>query len=155
MIEKKIIIIKSFIAGIVSIMMLAIFYFIVLTWVGGDWHHPWQQFLTVKYWMSLLFLGFGVQGGLFWYTKLVTKLKKAKQVAATNAGISTITMIACCAHHIVDFIPILGLSALTIFLAKYQAYFLAIGVMFNIFGIFYMSRIILKYKLFNINTIKI
>lgn len=155
MTEKKIIIIKSFIAGVISVIILATFYFIVLTWVSGDWHHPWEQFLTVKYWMSALFIGFGLQGGLFWYTKLAIKMKKVKRVAATNAGISTATMIACCAHHIVDFIPILGLSALSIFLAKYQEYFLAVGVLFNILGILYMYKIINKHKLFNINAISI
>lgn len=149
MITKNQIIIKSFVAGVISVTILAAFYFIVLTWVSGDWRHPWQQFLTVKYWMSPLFLGFGVQGALFWYTKLVTKLKKAKQVAAANAGISTVTMIACCTHHIVDFVPILGLSALSVFLAKYQEYFLAVGIVFNILGIVYMYRIIKKHKLFD------
>lgn len=151
MMTKNKIIIKSVVAGVISVTILAAFYFIILTWVSGDWHHPWYQFLTVKYWMGLLFLGFGVQGALFWYTTLVTKLKKAKSVAATNAGISTATMIACCAHHIVDFVPILGLSALSIFLAKYQEYFLATGVLFNVLGILYMYRIIKKHKLFNVN----
>lgn len=152
MIEKNTIIIKSFIAGVISVIILITFYFIVLTWVSGDWRHPWEQFLTVRYWMSALFIGFGLQGGLFWYMKMAVKMKKAKQVAATNAGISTATMIACCAHHIVDFVPILGLSALSIFLAKYQEYFLATGVLFNTLGILYMYRIIKKYKLFNINA---
>ncbi len=147
---KKVIVVRSIFMGIGAIAVLALFYFIVLTWVSGDWKHPWHQFLTVKYWMSALFIGFGVQGALFWYTRLVIKIRKARQVAATNAGISTATMIACCAHHIVDFVPILGLSALSIFLAKYQEYFLAMGVLFNILGIIYMYRIINKHKLFNI-----
>ncbi len=145
--EKNKIYLKSLFAGIAGITALGLFYFILLTWVGGDWHHPWQQFLVIKYWMSALFLGFGLQVGLFWYVRLMVRKRNAQRVATANAGISTATMVACCAHHIVDFVPILGLSALTIFLAKYQVYFLAIGITSNFFGIFYMFRVINKYKL--------
>lgn len=43
-------------------------------------------------------------------------------------------MVACCAHHLVDLIPILGLSAATLFLSEYQEQFLIFGIVANLIG---------------------
>lgn len=149
-IHKKVIR-QSVFAGVLSMLLLSLFYFLVLTWVTGDWSHPFKQFVTLKYWMSLLFLGFGLQGGLFWYMRLAVREQKARRVAATNAGVSTATMIACCAHHLADIAPMLGISAVSIVLAKYQVYLLALGILFNAFGIWYMSHIIKKHMLYTLH----
>ncbi|MBU0612570.1 hypothetical protein KKB10_01005 [Patescibacteria group bacterium] len=147
---RSVIITKSIGAGLVGIAFLASIYFILLTWVSGDWHHPFQQFLQVKYWMGTLFFGFGLQIGLFWYVRSVNKTKQINKITTANTGVSTATMIACCAHHLTEFIPILGLSAASIFLAKYQSYILAIAVIFNFLGIVYMINIIKKHKLYRL-----
>jgi len=148
---KRATIIKSVLVGWLGILALATLYFILLTWVGHDWRHPFQQFLTVKYWMSALFLGFGLQLALFWYTKLMIKIKQAQRVAVANTGVSAATMIACCAHHLFEVVPILGLSAVSIFLARYQVYILGLAVMANGLGVYYMARMIKQHKLHQIN----
>ncbi len=127
---------------------LMLFYFILLTWVAGDWHHPFQQFLTVKYWMSALFLGFGIQVGLFWFVRSNHRAQNTRRMTRVSAGVTTGTMIACCAHHITDIIPVLGLSAATVFLGQYQTYFLAIAVAFNVAGIIFMVTHFKKHNLF-------
>lgn len=39
---------------------------------------------------------------------------------ATSGGVSAGSMAACCAHHLADFLPLLGLSGLAAYLASYQ-----------------------------------
>lgn len=148
---KNKIILKSIGAGIAGTISIALIYFLILTWVSGDWRHPVDQFLLVKFWMGALFLGFGVQLGLFWFVKLVHRENKANKVAGTSAGMSTATMIACCAHHITDLVPILGLTAAGIFLARYQVYILMLAIIFNLLGMIYMLNIIKKHQLYKFN----
>lgn len=145
------VIVKSTAVGLLGIFLLSSIYFILLTWIGQDWRHPLEQFLAVKYWMGTLFLGFGIQMGLFWYVRSMFREKQARRVAATSGGVSTATMIACCAHHITDLVPILGLSALSIFLARYQVYILMIAIVFNAAGIFFLLNMIKKHRLYNLN----
>jgi len=47
-------------------------------------------------------------------------------------------MIACCAHHLTDVVPILGLSALSIWLVNFQTPLLAIGIVSNAAGSVYL-----------------
>lgn len=144
---------QSILAGIIGVILIALFYFIVLTWVAGDWHHPGQQFLTVWPWMSALLLGFGIQSALFWYTRLASRAMRSQRVAATTAGVSTATMIACCAHHVTDLVSILGISAFSLFLAQYQAYVLMVAILFNVIGIGYMFRMIKRHHLNNLTIV--
>ena len=57
-------------------------------------------------------------------------------------------MVACCMHHITDILPILGVSAASLFFIKYQSFFLAIGVASNLVGITVMLRLIQKQELY-------
>ncbi len=51
-------------------------------------------------------------------------------------------MAACCAHHLTDVLPNLGLSGLATFLASYQVLFIVIGVLSNVVGITIMLETI-------------
>jgi hypothetical protein len=53
-------------------------------------------------------------------------------------------MAACCAHHIADVAPVLGLSAAATFLAQYQTAFMVVGLGMNMLGIGVMVYILLK-----------
>ncbi len=53
-------------------------------------------------------------------------------------------MVACCAHHVTDVLPILGLTAAAAFLAEYQRAFMAIGLGTTIVGIFVMQAILMR-----------
>lgn len=148
------IVLKSTLAGLLGIILLFSLYFIILSWVSRDFRHPFEQFLAIKYWMGALFFGFGLEVGLFWFVRLLIKKSQAQRVAVASGGVSGATMIACCVHHLTDFAPILGLSALSIFLAKYQLYLLSLAILFNVFGILYMLRIIKKHKLYPVRSFK-
>lgn len=136
---------KPILAGVIGMLSLILFYWLILFVATGDWYHPVQQFIEYKYWISPLIIGFGIQMGLFWYIRSGLHLDgSAKGAVATGAATSTVAMVACCAHHVVDLLPILGLSAAALFLTEYQTYFFALGIFSNIIGIVVMVYIIKK-----------
>ena len=49
-------------------------------------------------------------------------------------------MLACCAHHLIDLMPILGLSAGAIFLNAYKTPLLVAGIGINLIGIVVVAR---------------
>ena len=98
------------------------------------------------YWVLILLLivGFGNQIGLFTYFKGLNAITCSTTVA--SGGISSISMILCCSHYLLNILPFLGafigVSALTT-LSKYTPQFLALGILSNIAGIsimFYQKR---------------
>jgi ERCC4-related helicase len=53
-------------------------------------------------------------------------------------------MVACCAHHVTDVLPILGLTAAATFLAKYRLAFMGVGLGTTILGIGFMLFILIR-----------
>ncbi|MEK6947194.1 MAG: hypothetical protein AABX32_06320 [Nanoarchaeota archaeon] len=131
---------KYILKGLLGSTSLLGFYLIVASLLGG-FNFAVENFVQLWYWMIPLVVGFGVQIGLFFYVKDAMHAKAAGQAAAST-GISATSMVACCAHHIADIAPFLGITALGLFLTKYQSTFLLIGVLSNILGITYMYTLI-------------
>lgn len=126
------------------------FYFGVLT-LANSFSHAISRFSLLWYWILALVIGFGIQVSLWFYVHFKIKEKAVKGIAAEVAatgGISAGSMIACCAHHLVDLAPLLGLSALFLFLVQYQIFFLILGILSNIIGIILMLEIIQKHSLY-------
>src|SRR3990172_11806051 len=150
---------KEIIAGILGSLGLLLFYFIVMSVSSGSWASTISQFQDLWYWMILLSAGFGIQIGL--YVKLKVKSEKlkvtnsGKAMAATSGTTSGVSMIACCAHHLSEVLPIIGLSGAAVFLAKYQLPFIMLGVFSNLVGITIMLGIIQRNELYpRINIFK-
>lgn len=57
-------------------------------------------------------------------------------------------MIACCAHHLTDVLPVVGLAGAAMFLAAYQSLFLLLGVLSNLVGTVYLLGLIRRHGLF-------
>ncbi|MFZ3080423.1 MAG: hypothetical protein WA109_12145, partial [Bellilinea sp.] len=57
---------------------------------------------------------------------------------------STVAMVACCAHHAADVLPILGLTAAATFLAEYRTAFMVAGLASNLIGIIVILVTILR-----------
>ena len=55
-------------------------------------------------------------------------------------------MVACCAHHITDIMPLLGLSAAATFLAEYRIPFMVVGLATNLIGIGVISFLIIRQR---------
>jgi hypothetical protein len=107
------------------------------------------------YWILILVIGFGIQLGLYWYIRfdIGKKVSGATAEVAATGGISTGSMIACCAHHFTDILPIIGLSAAATFLVKYQLPFIFLGIFSNLVGTTMMLHIIQKHGLYQEKSI--
>ncbi|MBI2100980.1 hypothetical protein HYT53_00020 [Candidatus Woesearchaeota archaeon] len=130
---------KYVLIGLGASGLLLAFYLIVASLLGGV-SFALDNFVKLWYWMIPLVVGFGVQIGMFFYVKSEMH-KKATGTAAASTGASATSMVACCAHHIADIAPFLGITALGLFLTKYQSTFLLIGISSNVLGITYMASL--------------
>lgn len=139
---------KPIIFGLMGTTGLLLIYFILLGW-DNSFSHAIEQFLELWYWIIILVTGFGIQLGLYSYIKLNIhrKVTAATAEVAAAGGISTGSMIACCAHHVADVLPLVGLSAAAIFLVKYQIPFILLGVFSNLVGVTIMLSIIQQHGL--------
>lgn len=137
---------KFFIIGVAGSLGLLVLYFAVLT-LANSFSHAISQFSQFWYWILILAAGFGTQVGL--YTFIKTRQKVSGGILAASGSVSTGSMIACCLHHLTDVLPLMGLAAASLFLIKYQLFFLILGVISNFIGITIMLEIIYKNKLSN------
>src|SRR3989344_650866 len=148
--RKKYLVQKPVLSGIIASLILFSLYFLILI-LANSLQHAIDEFIRMWYWILLLIIGFGIQIGLYTYIKSYTKLKSIlgiKGNIVATGSVSTASMLACCAHHLSDILPIIGLSAAVVFFNKYQILFLEIGILSNIMGIVYMLRIIQKHNLY-------
>ena len=96
-----------------------------------------------------LIFGFGVQVALYTILKkqlFIPIINAGPSGALTGAGgtTSTVAMVACCAHRVVDVLPILGLTAAATFLAEYQTLFRWVGLSTSLLGIAVMLFILFR-----------
>lgn len=141
---------KEILSGLAGFFGLLFFYFLVMTFASRSWPATVSQFKELWYWMIILSLGFGTQVGLFTHLKSLIKdnrtINNAGAVTATSTATSSASMVACCAHHLTEVLPIIGLSGFAIFLTRYQIPIIVFGIVMNGFGIFYMLKQINKIK---------
>ena len=115
--------------------------------------HAVEQLATDRVWVGLVALGFGTQIGLYAYLRVIIHTAKAAgatAMAGTGTGTSTLGMIACCAHHLTDIAPLVGLTGATglsgvigLFTGWKYA-FIALGLAMNGIGIVATIRTIQK-----------
>lgn len=126
---------------------LALFalYLAIVTWAQG-WEHAVELFRQDAWLVIPIMTGFGVQVGLYTYLRgvLRQRSRRSKMVMGAGGGTSTAAMVACCAHHVADVLPLLGLSAAASFLAAYKLPFMLIGLAMNLIGIVVIVRAIRK-----------
>ena len=143
---------KNVFYGFLGSAILLIVYFSILT-IGNNFEHAVSQFFAFWYWILLLVIGFGFQVGLYSYIRRsIRNMKGAKAEVVASGGISTGSMIACCAHHLSDVLPIIGLSAASLFLIKYQLFLTVLGVGSNLVGITIMLGIMQEHELHKKNS---
>lgn len=130
---------KASISGAISAILLLSIYFIIVT-IVSNWGFTVDQFN--KYWPFLITLaiGFGVQVALYVYLKAELKNYHNSRMLAISGTTSTATMISCCTHYLVNFLPILGVTGVVTFVAQYQTQLFWFGIFLNIIGILYMLK---------------
>lgn len=139
---------KPLFAGFLASVGLLGLYFTILNFVSG-WDFTLKQFTAFWYFIILLALGFGIQVGLYVFLK--TKIKANNQsgkIVAVSGTTSTVAMISCCSHYLVNLLPIIGAIGLVTFIAQYQIQLFWVGIAANLIGIFYMARKITNFKMF-------
>ena len=124
-------------------MLLAV-YFSVLTLVSG-WGFAQSQFGDFWYFIVSLAIGFGVQIALYQYIKRMVHTGQGMgKVVGVSGATSTAAMVSCCAHYLVNLLPILGVTGLVTFAAQYQVKLFWVGICFNLAGIVYMANRVSK-----------
>ena len=127
---------------------LSLLYFAIVSWAESP-RHALEQFWTDRWIVLPIVVGFGVQAALY------TILKKRLYLPAASPGpsgplmgaggtTSTAAMIACCAHHVTDVLPLVGLTAASAFLAQYRTVFMLVGLATTLAGIAVMLAILMK-----------
>ncbi|MGS0972740.1 MAG: hypothetical protein ACVCEJ_05855 [Candidatus Izemoplasmataceae bacterium] len=144
---------KHYIYGIAaSIVMLAFYIGIML--IFNPLYYVIEDFISKFIWFSILITLFGVQIGLITYIRNINnKRRMSKSQTALSGGISTTSMLACCIHHVTDFIPLIGVSAFTAFLVEFQLYFLIIGILFGVLSVLNIMIHIQKHSVYEIPSI--
>jgi hypothetical protein len=134
--------------GLLGALFITAIYFGLVSWAESPQHAI--DLLWQERWLVVpIIMGFGIQVSL--YTVLKKRLfaptvGSAPSGVITGAGgaTSTVAMVACCAHHVTDVLPILGMTAAATFLASYQTTFLLVGLSVTWIGIAIMTTIVLK-----------
>ena len=136
---------KPILFGSFGSLGLVAFYFVILS-IAELFQHAVTELESMWYWIVLLATGFGVQLGLFVFLRESRKTVGSTAEVATSGGISAGAMVACCAHHLADFAPVLGLSAAALFLTRFRLPFILLGVFSNLIGIAVMLTIMQKHS---------
>ncbi len=138
-------------AGALGAAALLGFYFLLLS-IANSREHAWERFQGMWYWILLLAAGFATQVGLFVHARnYLTRQARAGATAglAGSGTLSSGSMVACCAHHLSDLLPVFGVSAAVAFLDRYQPFFIALGLLSNLVGITVMLSVIQKHHLYS------
>lgn len=122
--------------GLGAVLGLLTVYLGIITLAQG-WGHAIQQLGDDRWFIGAISAGFGTQMGLFIVLRSLHAQVRARGVLAST-GTSTVAMVACCAHHLADVLPILGLSGAAIFLNDYKLPLLWLGIVMNLAGIGYL-----------------
>ncbi len=127
---------KAFIFGLLASVMLLTLYFVIMFISQASFSEAYTQLSSLALWVIPLVFTFGLQVGLYIYVKDYSKRHMVDGKTTTISSVTSGTaMIACCAHHLTDTLPIIGFSIFATFLSKYQTVFLGIGILSNLTGI--------------------
>ncbi|MFH0941985.1 MAG: hypothetical protein V1823_03050 [Chloroflexota bacterium] len=139
---------RHVIIGVGAGILLLLVYAGVITLAQGA-QHMLEQTARLWYWLAALAAGFGIQAGLFSFIRQALRERQASATAslAASSGVSAGSMVACCAHHLGDILPLIGVAGLTAFLVNYQTFFIILGVLSNIVGITIMLETIQRHGL--------
>ncbi len=123
-------------------------YFGIVSWAESPQHAA-DLFWEDRWIVLPIIIGFGIQMALYVILKKQLFVPGAQagpsgKYAGASGGMSTIAMVACCAHHATDVLPILGLTAAATFLAQYRIAFMFVGLGMTLVGIVFMLVILFR-----------
>ncbi len=140
------IIFKSIRMGILGEILLLVVYFGTVSLISG-WSFAASQFYAFWYFIVSLALGFGIQIGLYVYLKnAIHHQEGSGKVLAVSGTTSTAAMVSCCAHYLVNILPVIGATGIISIIGQYQIQLFWLGLIFNLAGIIYIYRKVIKFS---------
>ena len=130
--------------GAVGALALLTFFFAVVSLVSG-WNFALSQFGSYWYFIVALSAGFGLQIGLYSHLRQAMAAGASGKMLAVSGGVSGAAMISCCAHYLVNILPIIGVAGVASFIGQYQVEFFWLGLVFNLAGIVYIANRVIKF----------
>lgn len=126
--------------GLLGTLALLALYFGAVTLISG-WEFAKSQFASFWYFIVPLAVGFGVQVGLYAHLRnLVRGTAQGRGVIAATGTTSGVAMLSCCAHYLVNILPILGATGIVTLASQYQVELFWVGLAANAGGIAYIAR---------------
>lgn len=127
---------RYLVIGVIAFLAIVGIYIGSLTLSEG-FAHVTRQLASAWYWVLLTAGGFGIQVGLFFFTRAAMRRRGRAATASTTAsgGLSAGSMVACCAHHVTDVVPFLGLASAATFLAERQVFLFGVAIVSNVLGV--------------------
>jgi len=140
--------ILPFAAGLAGALLLTGLYFGIVSLAESP-SHALELFWEDRAIVLPIILGFGVQVGLYTVLKKrlfvpVAHTGPSGALTGAGGGMSAAAMVACCAHHVADVLPLVGLTAAATFLAEYRIPFMLVGLGTTISGILVMTVILAR-----------
>jgi P-type Cu+ transporter len=130
--------------GMLAFSLLLAVYFGSLTLIS-DWEFALGEFTEFGYYIVLLAAGFGLQVALYTHLRqLLHQPGQGRTVMAASGATSTLAMLSCCSHYLVNILPVLGVTGLVTFAMQYQIEFFWVGLAFNAGGILFIGNKLFK-----------
>ena len=131
---------RSVRAGLLAGAGLAGFYAGIIGWASGASHLADQARADWPYLVAII-TGFSVQVALLAELRHRHRARRVEQTAAgAGAGASAAGMVACCAHHLADLAPVVGVSGAAAFLTNWRIEFMLAGIAVNAIGVAVTGR---------------
>jgi hypothetical protein len=108
--------------------------------LAQDWSHAQAQLREDLWFIAPIAVGFGAQIAMLLYLRgLHRRAGAAPAVTAGSTGTSSAAMLACCAHHVSDLVPIVGASGAAIFLNDIKTPLALASIAMNGAGVLYLA----------------
>lgn len=133
--------------GAITGILVVLFNISIASLAEGSFEKGYQVFLSNGIFVYLIPLAVSVQMGLFRYHRNITtgNMAGSEKMGMAGSATSTLTMVACCLHHVSDILPSIGfILAASSFLIQYKDPIIIIGLLANVAGSIYIARAIIK-----------
>ena len=140
---------NPFVFGASIGILVILFNISVASIAEGSIEKGYQVFLTNGIFVYLIPIAVGIHMGLFRYHRNITtgNIGGSEKMGMAGSATSSLTMVACCLHHVSDLLPAVGfILATSSFLIEYKDAIITIGLLANMIGSAYIARAILKDK---------
>lgn len=127
--------------------LVILFNISVASLAEGSIEKGYDVYLSNGIFVYLIPLAVGIQMGLFRYHRNITtgNIGGSEKMGMAGSATSSLTMVACCLHHVSDLLPAVGfILAASSFLIRYKDAIITIGLLANMIGSAYIARAILK-----------